>query len=81
MSCWGSQRSALPDESLQSTPGGDQFWNSGAMDFEYTGSGRLTVTGPLTGVVYRFSITTPRLRIHAADVASIFSVPALKPVR
>ncbi len=48
--------------------------------FEYRGGGTLVVTGPLTGVAYRFAGTGARLTVHGADAPSLVSVPGLKPV-
>ena len=49
--------------------------------FEYRGTGTLVVTGPLTGVAYRFAGTGARLAVHAADAPSLVAVPGLKPAR
>jgi hypothetical protein len=49
-------------------------------DFQYTGSGRLTVTGPITGTVYYFSTTGETITVHGADAPSLVSVPGLKVV-
>jgi len=48
--------------------------------FEYRGAGTLVVTGPLTGVSYRFAGAGARLTVHGADAPSLVSVPGLKPV-
>lgn len=47
-------------------------------EFQYTGSGRLTVTGPITGKVYYFSTTSETILVHGADAPSLVSVPGLK---
>jgi hypothetical protein len=50
------------------------------MEFIYTGAGQLTVTGPLTGTVYRFTGHGAVVLVHALDVASVVSVPGLRPL-
>jgi hypothetical protein len=47
-------------------------------DFQYTGSGRLTVTGPISGKIYYFSHTGEIISVHGADADSLISVPGLK---
>lgn len=48
------------------------------VEFQYTGSGRLTVTGPVTGTVYYFSAGSESIAVHGADAPSLVSVPGLK---
>jgi hypothetical protein len=50
------------------------------VEFEYLGSGQLTVTGPLTGVVYHFASPGARVTVHGSDAPSLLSVPGLKPL-
>lgn len=81
MSCCGKQRAALRQ---QNTTGGvyaPSAFVPRAMEFEYSGSAQLSVTGPLTGAVYRFRGRGARVRVDGADAASLVSVPGLKPVR
>jgi hypothetical protein len=84
MSCCGSQRTALRQEWSASgrseSPSESQHWTSGPIDFEYSGHGELTVIGPLSGVVYRFTANDRRVRVHGSDAPSLISVPGLKPV-
>jgi hypothetical protein len=47
-------------------------------EFEYTGSGRLTVTGPITGKVYYFTQRGETVSVHDADAHSLMLVPGLK---
>lgn len=47
-------------------------------EFQYTGSGRLTVTGPVTGKIYYFSHAGEIISVHGADADSLISVPGLK---
>ena len=80
MSCCGNQRATLRyDQSLQEQ-GDLQYWTPGPIDFEYAGNGELTVTGPLTGIVYRFTADDRRVRVHGSDAPSFLSVPGLRPV-
>jgi hypothetical protein len=81
MSCCGSQRAALRQESAQPSPGEPGYWTSAPIEFEYSGSSQLTVTGPLTGVVYHFASHGARVLVQGADAPSLLSVPGLKPVR
>ncbi len=48
---------------------------------EYTGHAQLTVTGPVTGVVYRFQTHGQRVSVHGADAASLYAIPSLTAVR
>jgi hypothetical protein len=80
MSCCGSQRTALRQESSTQTSGEASYWTSGPVEFEYLGSGQLTVTGPLTGVVYHFASPGARVIVQGSDAPSLLSVPGLKPV-
>jgi hypothetical protein len=80
MSCCGNHRTAQRTGNAGLNAPGASYWNAGATSFEYSGPGRLTVTGPLTGTVYRFKTGTS-LEVHAQDAPSMVSVPGLKPVR
>jgi len=87
MSCCGNQRSSIRQESsvrneaAGSAVSGSGHWTPGAMQFEYTGHGQLTVTGPLTGQVYRFTGAGARIVIQGPDAPSLLSVPGLRPLR
>ncbi len=48
------------------------------VEFEYTGTGRLTVTGPVTGTIYYFSVISPTLNVDGADAPSLVSIPGLR---
>lgn len=82
MSCCGSQRKAMrgAPASTHSQPE-PRHRAAAPAEFEYNGPGQLTVTGPLTGVVYRFHARGARVRVHGSDVPSLLYVPGLKPVR
>jgi len=83
MSCCGSQRAAIRNGLASSTASAPAAatWSAGALDFEYVGHGQLSVRGPLTGTDYRFAGNGARLRVHAADVPSLVSIPNLRPLR
>jgi hypothetical protein len=49
--------------------------------FEYNGPAAITVTGPATGVTYRFSGKGVRLPVHGSDAPSLVSIPGLRAVR
>ncbi|MBV9958057.1 MAG: hypothetical protein JO360_06520 [Acidobacteria bacterium] len=82
MSCCGSQRTAFRSESStpSQAPGEPTYWTSLPVEFEYTGASQLTVTGPLTGILYVFAGPGARLQVHGSDVPSLLSVPGLKPL-
>jgi len=80
VSCCGSQRAALRQDSAHiASPA--HHWVAGAVEFEYTGHGQLTVTGPLTGVTYQFTGHGARVQVYGSDAPSIVSVPSLRLVR
>jgi len=93
MSCCGSRRASLRSgpasaPSLASGSalaasargGSAAFRPSASTLFEYTGHAQFAVTGPLTGVIYRFSAHGQRAQVHGADAASLMSIPLLKVV-
>ena len=80
MSCCGSQRAAFRHESAAPALSEASYWTSAPVEFEYLGSGQMTVTGPLTGVVYQFAAQGARVQVHGSDAPSLLSVPGLKPV-
>lgn len=81
MSCCGNGRTAYSQANTGSTPPQEnQYRITTPVEFEYSGQGELTVTGPLSGVVYRFTPSVRRVRVHGADVPSLLSVPGIRPV-
>jgi len=62
-------------------PGGmlDARSMAGAM-FEYVGRTGLTVTGPATGVVYRFAAFGARQKVDPRDRLALMKVPILRMV-
>jgi len=81
MSCCGSQRSALRQEWSAAQQRESEYFTFDSLEFEYSGHGELTVTGPLSGVVYRFTTSDRRVRVHGSDAPSLLTVPGLRPVR
>ena len=82
MSCCGNGRAAYTQANTGSTQTHrSQYQLSQPLEFEYAGQGELTVTGPLSGVVYRFTPSARRVSVHGADAPSLLSVPGLRPVR
>ena len=77
MSCCGSQRASMRREPPSPDGRNTTYWSPGPTGFVYTGQGRLTVTGPLTGTEYRFSGGGPPVTVHPSDVASLAAVPGL----
>lgn len=80
MSCCGSQRASLRYEPAFAVGGESRHAAWGAVEFEYSGQGQLTVVGPLTGLVYRFTSNGARVRVEGSDAPSLLSVPGLRPV-
>ena len=81
MSCCGSGRTAYNQANIGSTPRTEnQYQLTTPVEFEYSGQGELTVTGPLSGVVYRFTPSVRRVSVHGADAPSLLSVPGIRPV-
>jgi hypothetical protein len=81
MSCCGERRAALRQEPRPTPAGAPGRWVSGAVELEYLGAGRLTLTGPVTGTVYRFGHAGARVRVHGSDAPSLVSIPNVKLVR
>lgn len=82
MSCCGNGRSAYSQANLGSTPTPEnQYRITTPIEFEYSGQGELTVTGPLSGVVYRFTPSVRRVSVHGSDAPSLLSVPGLRALR
>ena len=81
MSCCGSQRAAQRHGAVSSGRSAAAPFVTSSLEFEYTGSGQIQVTGPMTGAIYTFNGTGDRVLVHSADVASVATVPALRPVR
>ena len=81
MSCCGSARASFRAQPSDGSLAGPSYWSSGPVDLEYSGQGQLTVTGPLTGTVYRFSANARRARVHGSDAPSLVTVPGLRLVR
>ena len=84
MSCCGDRRHAARSASTGAArPAGPLRVAPSASPvmFELAGRRAIVVTGPLTGAVYRFGQTGARLPVHAADAASLISVPGLRLVR
>jgi hypothetical protein len=84
MSCCGERRAAVrPEPRARPTTAAAEpgRWVSGAVVLEYQGAGRLTITGPVTGTVYRFGFAGSRVRVHGSDAPSLVSMPNVKLVR
>jgi hypothetical protein len=50
----------------------------GGAALAYTGRTALTVTGPSTGVVYRFAGPGARLNVDPRDAAALLKIPVLR---
>jgi hypothetical protein len=81
MSCCGSRRSIERATSSSGGAGRAQTWVQGPVEFQYAGTGRLTVVGPLTGTQYQFTGSGARVSVHGADAPSLVGVPGLVVVR
>jgi len=86
MSCCGKLRAALRQQTItepvrQAAPYPSAGFAARAVEFEYSGHSQLAVTGPLTGVVYRFRGQGARLLVDGSDARSLVAVPGLKAIR
>lgn len=81
MSCCGSQRAAMRQGAAAVGQNSAAGYSTGAMEFEYNGSGELRIAGPMTGAVYSFPGPGARAVVEAADAPSLAIIPALRPVR
>jgi hypothetical protein len=79
MSCCGSRRATIRQDWGPVEQNDGQYWVPDPVEFEYTGFGELTVTGPLTGIEYRFTANDRRARVHGSDAPSFLAVPGLRP--
>jgi len=82
MTCCGGHRTAqrISYQASSANPRAGVSKPVRPVTFQYTGTGAITVTGPLTGATYRFSGKGARLSVHGSDAPSLVSVPNLKPV-
>ncbi len=85
MSCCGNKRlrfAGPAPASTRATPPPATFRapvvRRADMFFEYVGRTALTVTGPVTGLRYRFSASGARLAVDAADQPSMAKLPQLR---
>ena len=79
----GSRQMAAPPESpapnpVIAPPEASQLESFVDVEFQYTGTGRLTVTGPISGKVYCFTQTGETVSVHGTDANSLVLVPGLK---
>ena len=81
MSCCGGKRAALRNGGSSTGAVFPPEYSTGALEFEYSGSGEMQVVGPMTGSIYNFAGNGSRVVVHAADAASVAMNPALRPVR
>jgi len=91
MSCCGGNRAAqrssyqVSSTTLRRNPSSGVSAIAGpspkTVNFEYSGSTAMTVAGPATGTIYRFSRNGMRLSVHGTDAPSFLAVPGLRPVR
>lgn len=80
MSCCGNKRAALRNGG-SSAQSGSTAYSTGALEFEYNGSGELQVVGPMTGAIYSFPGNGSRAVVQAADAPSVAMNPSLRPLR
>ena len=84
MSCCGSKRRQFP-ANTNVPPGTPRPMQSYAVPqttpgkvFEYTGHTTLTVRGPITGWMYRFSKLNARVAVDGRDASALMGVPNLQ---
>jgi len=78
----GNKREYITQQSLSNTPGSDipkKMWQD--VEFEYTGQTALTVTGSITGRMYRFHQANNVQKIDYRDASAMMAVPVLKKVK
>ena len=80
MSCCGSKRAALRNGGTSAPAGAAAAYSTGALVFEYNGSGELQVVGPMTGAIYSFPGNGSRAVVQAADAPSVAMNPSLRPL-
>jgi hypothetical protein len=80
MSCCGSKRAAMRNGGTSEATGTAAAYSTGALEFEYDGSGELQVVGPMTGAIYTFSGSGSRAVVQAADAPSVAMNPSLRPI-
>jgi len=80
MSCCGNQRTSMRYDPYVDGRNANR-WSAGRTELIFSGPGRLTVTGPLTGVEYQFTGGGPALRVHPWDVRSLAAIPGLTVAR
>jgi hypothetical protein len=86
MSCCGNARASIHQQTSRQQSSATvshqasraNYWAPGPVQFEYSGQGQLSVTGPVTGMVYHFPYPGARVSVHGSDAPSLVSVPALK---
>jgi len=52
-------------------------WSAGRTELVFSGQGRLTVTGPVTGIEYQFIAGGSPLRVHPWDFRSLAAISGL----
>lgn len=72
MCCGRTKYGAASPRLTSSTGGGETF--------AYLGRTALTVTGPATGLVYRFAAPGTRVRVDARDAIALRRIPVLRAV-
>ena len=80
MSCCGNKRAALRNGGTSAGAGSPAGYSTGALEFEYNGSGELQVIGPMTGAIYNFPGNGSRAVVQAADAPSVAMNPSLRPI-
>jgi hypothetical protein len=78
MSCCGSRRASMRYDPRVDIRNANR-WSAGRTELMFSGQGRLTVTGPVTGIEYEFISGGPPLRVHPWDFRSLAATSALTP--
>jgi hypothetical protein len=80
MACCG-QRRALASVSGRAVEAGRPRTVSRVALYEYTGTTGMTVTGPVSGMKYRFGQPAAQVQIDLRDVSSLAGLPNLRRIQ
>ena len=80
MSCCGKGRHQTMQPTTSAAPRARAMTPNISVTFEYTGSGKVTVIGPVTGRIYEFNGPGSQLRVDLRDRPHLMHVPRLRQI-